>query len=57
MIGYESVVLAALARKHDAKIPENKYIDTGITVVTTKNVDEFWKTVRKNVGIGKKMGS
>ncbi|MCL5103291.1 MAG: sugar-binding protein [Armatimonadetes bacterium] len=55
MIGYESVrVLAALARKEDPKIPESKYIDTGVTVVTKANVDEFWKIVKRNVEIGKK---
>ncbi|MBI2842616.1 MAG: sugar-binding protein [Armatimonadetes bacterium] len=47
-IGYESVrVLAALARGQDPGLPENKYLDTGVTVVTKENVDEFWRNLEE----------
>lgn len=46
--GYESMrILAALARKEDAKIPENRIVDTGVLVVNTANVDSFWADLKK----------
>jgi len=46
--GYESMrILAALARKEDAKIPENKIVDTGVLVVNKANVDSFWADLKK----------
>jgi ribose transport system substrate-binding protein len=49
--GYQSVrVLAALARKEDPKIPENKIIDTGVQVVDKTNVDAFWTKLKEQTG-------
>lgn len=49
--GYQSVkVLTALARNEDAGIPENKIIDTGVTVVDKSNVDEFWAELNRLKG-------
>ena len=46
--GYESMrILAALARKEDAKIPESKVVDTGVQVVDKSNVDSFWADLKK----------
>lgn len=40
--GYDSVrILAALARKEDASIPENKILDLGVQIVNKDNIDEF----------------
>jgi len=49
--GYESMrILAALARKEDAKIPESKIIDTGVLVVNNDNIDSFWADLKKMTG-------
>ncbi len=49
--GYESMrILAALARKEDAKIPESKVVDTGVLVVNTANVESFWADLKKMTG-------
>lgn len=49
--GYQSVrVLAALARKQDAKIPAGKIIDTGVQVIDKTNVDKFWGDLKKTTG-------
>lgn len=46
--GYESMrILAALARKEDAKIPENKVLDTGVQIVDKTNIDSFWADLKK----------
>jgi len=49
--GYESMrILAALARGEDAKIPENKVVDTGVQVISRANVDSFWAELKKMTG-------
>lgn len=49
--GYESMrILAALARGEDAKIPENKIVDTGVEVINMDNVDSFWAELKKMTG-------
>ncbi|MBP6964955.1 MAG: sugar-binding protein [Armatimonadetes bacterium] len=49
--GYESMrILAALARGEDAKIPENKVVDTGVRVISRANVDSFWAELKKMTG-------
>lgn len=46
--GYESVrILAALARKEDAKIPKNKILDLGVQIVNKDNIDEFSAEYKK----------
>ena len=54
MFGYESVrILAALARKEDAKIPENKLIETPLQQLRKDNVDAFIKLTEDRVKAAK----
>lgn len=49
--GYQTVkMLAAMARKGNVEIPENKIIDTGVDVINKDNVDDFWAKLRKMTG-------
>jgi ribose transport system substrate-binding protein len=55
LFGYESVrVLAALARKQDAKIPESKVIEIPVQKIRQANVDAFWTTLRDRISSAKK---
>lgn len=46
--GYESMrILAALARKEDAKIPANKILDLGVQIINKDNIDEFSAEYKK----------
>lgn len=51
--GYQSVkILAAMARKEKLEIPADKIVDTGVEVVNSANVDEFWATLKARTGKG-----
>lgn len=55
LFGYESVrVLAALARKEDAKIPANKTVEIPVQKIKKDNVDTFWTTLRDRISSAKK---
>ena len=49
--GYQSVkVLTSLVKGETAVIPENKLIDTGVTLVKQDNVDSFWTELKGLTG-------
>ena len=49
--GYQSVkVLTALLQGDTSVIPENKIIDTGVTIVKKENVEEFWAELKRLIG-------
>lgn len=55
LFGYESVrVLAALARKADAKIPANKTVEIPVQKIKKDNVDTYWTTLRDRISSAKK---
>jgi ribose transport system substrate-binding protein len=54
MFGYESVrVLAALARKEDAKIPASKIVETPVSQVRQKDVDGLMQRTQDRIAAGK----
>lgn len=49
--GYQSVkLLAAMARKEEIDIPDNKIIDTGVEVIDKSNIDPFWAKLKERTG-------
>ena len=54
MFGYESVrILAALAKKEDAKIPADKIVEIPVKKIKKDSVDAYWTELRERIKAAK----